>query len=146
MYKFASDATRMYDGVPQVVKPPSDILTYGFIPHSSQGTGSPMVAQWFNYLFQTITEAFPTYYNITGSSVTIAPNDGRTRKYTYWRVQIVPYGNSTASSKMFFIDTSSVSNVTTNGHVINVYSNGTFNINNTQNGWKLILEPLGFGN
>lgn len=147
MYNFVYNKSKTYDGVPSIVKPPSDILAYGFKPHSSQTTGSPMVAQWFNYLFATITEAFPAVYDITSSDITIAPNQDRTRKYSFWRVQIIPTGNTSATAKTFVINTSSASTVTTNGHTISVYQpSGFFNINNVQNGWKLILEPLGTGN
>lgn len=145
MFTFASNKTKTYDGVPNIWKPPSEILSNGFTPHSSTTTGSPMVAQWFNYLFNAITEAFPVFYNVSGTSITIAPNANRTRRYTYWRVQIIPTGNTTAVHKTFFVDTSSVSSTNTAGHQINVQSNGNFEVTNVQLGWKLILEPLGYG-
>lgn len=52
---FAKTTSFHAGGVPSHLQPPSGIMESGFLPPSRGHLGSPIVAQWFNHLFQQLT-------------------------------------------------------------------------------------------
>lgn len=56
---FAKNTIKLIDNQVNRNPPPFDVFDNGFIPATATQPGSPIVAQWFNYLFNAITKCMP---------------------------------------------------------------------------------------
>lgn len=56
---FAKNHVKLIDNQVNKNIPPPDVYDNGFIPATATQPGTPIVAQWFNYIFNTLTKCAP---------------------------------------------------------------------------------------
>lgn len=87
--------------------PPANLMEGGFFPSTPSHIGSPIVAQWFNWLFGSLTALSPFVVTRTGQSDWTFKNpfsatvDGITPVVKAIKITVIEVGNSGARAIMY---------------------------------------------
>ena len=131
--------------------PPANLMESGFYPSTPSNIGSPIVAQWFNWLFGSLTALSPFVVTRTGTSAWTFKNpfsatvDGKTPVVRAIRITAVSAANA-PSVTTFVMSSGVVGGIDSNAPAAVTVSGDTMTVSGSlqQSGvTTIIVEPIG---